>query len=134
MKKILLYVIFVILFSCENAQIRNPRVTNKKIDYESWLKSHAGNTGMNIAGKWENPDWGDTYLQQDGNFVKGKFGNYIAHGRINGKTVYFAFISEGIPYYFAKLTLGQDTKQVVLIGQYSRSLDLKVGWPIMMSK
>ncbi len=127
---------------------KDGKLVNKKGYYDErcaqidpWLNKISGGepARMNITGKWQDPDEGNTYFgwgkghfQQEGNKVGGAIGNYNVNGIVSGKTVYLVFSTGGIVYYKARLEMFQD----LLTGNYFNASDKEQtkGYPMSLSK
>lgn len=127
---------------------KDGRLVNKKGYYDErctqidpWLNRISGGepARINITGKWQDPDEGNTYfgwggghLRQEGNKVSGAIGNYNVNGVVSGKTVYLIFSTGGIVYYKARLEIFQD----LLAGNYFNASDKEQtqGYPISLAK
>jgi len=64
-----------------------------------WLSAHAGAAAINVSGRWNAPEWGDTYFVQQGDRVTGHLGKYLVRGVISGRTLYLLAIQDGWVYY-----------------------------------
>jgi hypothetical protein len=70
----------------------------------AWLPANAGRPGINVAGDWDSPDWGEAHFKQAGSRVTGILGDYPIGGVINGDKLYLAITSNGWTDYTAVLS------------------------------
>lgn len=85
----------------------------------AWLQAHAGRPGMNVAGDWDSPDWGEGHFRQAYGKVTGILGDYPVGGVINDRTLYLAITDEGWTGYTAILRQQYDGS---LAGTYSETV------------
>ena len=105
-------------------------LTAKKID--PWLNTISGGKPpeIDVTGKWRDAEgtgfftWGEGYLQQEQNKIRGVIGDYNIVGTVSGKTVYLVFLSRGVVYYTARLEMFRDS----LTGNYFRAEDKGQKW------
>ncbi|MBM4340906.1 MAG: hypothetical protein FJ110_15350 [Deltaproteobacteria bacterium] len=112
--------------------------TQKEID--PWLNTISGGKPpeIDITGKWRDTQgsgfftWGEGYLHQEQNKIRGVIGDYNISGVVSGKIVYLAFLSGGRVYYTARLEMFQD----LLTGNYFKANDKeqKRGYPVSFAK
>ena len=119
-------VLGITLFACLTASCHpsEPRETIVR-----WLRSRTGPVGMDIGGAWTDTDWGSCYFRQNGSYVTGKVGDYVAYGRINGCVLSLSLWYNGAQYYTATLTLDRPG---LLVGKYYRTTLQQTGWPMML--
>ena len=124
--------------SCASLEIKQDEI-------ESWLIEISGDKPDNIhvAGDWRDPEsisvksfkftgWGDGYIRQTQNKLKGAIGAYYDKGIVSGDTVYLVFYTGGIVYYTARLEMIDEGE---LAGEYFEADDReqKRGSPTMFS-
>jgi hypothetical protein len=112
----------------------------KQEEVDSWLNTISGGEAaeIDITGKWHDPQgstffgWGEGYLIQEQNKIRGIIGNYNIKGIVSGKIVYLVFMYRGLVYYTARLELFQD----LLMGNYFKATDKKQerGYPTSFAK
>jgi len=112
--------------------------TQKEID--PWLNTISGGKPpeIDITGKWRDTQgsgfftWGEGYLHQEHNQIKGIIGDYNIKGVVSGKIVYLVFLYGGRVYYTARLEIFQDS----LTGNYFKANDKeqKRGYPASFTK
>lgn len=127
---VLLILSLVFLISCALKQ--------KEID--PWLNSISGGKPpeIDITGKWCDTQgsgfftWGEGYLHQEQNKIKGIIGHYNIIGIVSGKVVYLVFMYRGTVYYTARLEMFKDS----LIGNYFTAKDKEQtkGYPTSFTK
>jgi hypothetical protein len=99
----------------------------KPIEVDQWLntKSSGEAPKIDISGRWCDAQgsgfftWGEGYLHQEQNKIRGVIGDYNITGIISGKTVYLVFLYRGTVYYTAHLEMFQDS----LTGNYFKATD-----------
>ncbi len=112
----------------------------KQEEIDSWLTTISGAKPpeVDITGKWRDVTgtgmmtWGEGYLHQEQNKIKGVIGGYNIEGSVSGKIVYLVFVRhKGLSAsrevsYTARLENLKD----LLIGYYFRATDKeqKKGW------
>ncbi len=104
----------LIFSSCNTAE----KYAANQAATDNWLAASKGSAGITVGGVWEPEEvgWGgNAVLEQRGNQVRGKVGNYTVLGVINGSKLYMALISDDWTYYTAILT----KKGSKLTGYYS---------------
>jgi len=84
-----------------------------------WLRMNAGPPGMNVAGDWDSPDWGEGHFKQVGNRVTGILDDRPIGGVLNGKKFYLAITNDGWTDYTAVLAQQYDGS---LSGTYSEKV------------
>jgi hypothetical protein len=89
-----------------------------------WLHANAGPPGMNVAGDWDSPDWGEGHFKQVGNRVTGILDDYPVGGVLNGKKLYLAITDNGWTDYTAVLAQQYDGS---LAGMYSGKVPFTTG-------
>ncbi len=102
-----LSVIFVI--SCA-------REVLKQNEIDPWLNTISGSKPpeIDITGRVHDTQgsgfasWGDGYLHQEQNKIKGFIGDYIITGIVSGKVAYLVFLYNNIPHYTARLEMSGD--------------------------
>ena len=124
------------LVSCASLEIKQDEI-------DSWLISISGDSPskIDVAGDWRDPDsisvkslkftgWGDGYIRQNQNKLKGAIGGYNVKGIVSGEIVYLVFYTGGIVYYTARLEVIDDGE---LAGEYFEADDReqKRGSPTM---
>lgn len=111
----------ITLLALSNLFLISCALQPKEID--SWLVSISGNEPpeLDISGKWYSEGWGDGYLKQEQNRVRGIIGSYNIKGIVSGTQVYLVFIYEGSVYYTAHLEMMYDS----LVGNYFDADDKK---------
>jgi len=100
-------------------------LTQKEID--PWLNTISGAKPpeIDISGKWRDTQgdgfftWGDGYLHQEQNRIRGVIGNYNIRGVVSGKVAYLVFPYGDRVYYTARLELLKD----LLTGNYFKATD-----------
>jgi hypothetical protein len=111
----------------------------KQIEIDPWLNTISGNKPpeIDITGKWIDAEeswfgWGQGYLHQEANKIRGTIGDYNIEGVVSGKIVYLVFIYRGRVYYTARLEIFQD----LLTGNYFKANDKKQtkGYPTSFKK
>ena len=113
-------------------------INQKEID--QWLNTISGGKPpeLDITGKWRDTQgsgffaWGEGYLHQEQNKIRGAIGSYDIKGVISEKIVYLIFLSGGKVYYTARLEVFQD----LLTGNYFKANDKeqKKGYPTSFVK
>jgi hypothetical protein len=108
----------------------------KKKEIGPWLNTISGGKPpqIDINGKWRDTQgtgfftWGEGYLHQEQNRVRGVIGDYNIEGVVSGKMVYLVFVYGNRVYYTARLELLKD----LLTGNYfsARDKEQKKGYPI----
>ena len=108
----------------------------KQEEIDPWLTTMSGAKPpeINITGKWRDAagtgmmTWGEGYLHQEQNKVRGVMGDYGIKGIVSGKVVYLVFMirDSNKVSYTARLESLKD----LLIGRYFRATDKeqKKGW------
>jgi hypothetical protein len=94
----------------------------KQNEIDPWLNTISGGkpTEIDITGRWRDVQgsgfftWGEGYLQQEQNKIKGIIGDYIITGIVSGKIVYLVLLCNNAVYYTARLEMSQD----LLTGKY----------------
>lgn len=109
-------------------------VALKTKDIDPWLTTISGAKApeVNITGKWQDAagtgimTWGQGYLHQEQNKVRGVIGDYHIQGIVSGKMVYLVFLMGNKVSYTARLENIKD----LLIGHYYRASnkEQKGGW------
>lgn len=111
----------------------------KQIEIDPWLNTISGNkpAEIDITGKWIDAEesrfgWGEGYLRQEANKIRGSIGDYNIEGVVSGKIVYLVFLYRGRVYYTARLEIFQD----LLTGNYFKANDKKQtkGYPTSFKK
>ncbi|MFO7558632.1 MAG: hypothetical protein R6X10_07350 [Desulfobacterales bacterium] len=125
---------FMIIISCSLGKLKQSEV-------DTWLNAISGSESpaLDISGNWYDAKekylfgWGEGYLQQDHNKVRGAIGSYNIKGIVSGKKVYLVFISGGTVYYMAYLEMLEDG---LLVGNYFEADDkeLERGYPTSLQK
>jgi hypothetical protein len=112
----------------------------KQKDIDPWLNTISGGKppDIDITGKWRDTQgtgfftWGEGYLHQEQNKIRGVIGDYNIEGIVSGKIVYLVFLSGGRVYYTARLEIFKDS----LAGNYFKASDKeqKRGYPASFVK
>jgi hypothetical protein len=110
----------------------------KEID--PWLKTISGGRPpeIDITGRWRDTQgtgfftWGEGYLRQEQNRIRGVIGDYNIEGTVSGNIAYLVFLCGGRVYYTARLEHFKDS----LTGNYFSARDKKQtkGYPISFAK
>jgi hypothetical protein len=127
---VLLTLSLVLVISCALRQ--------KEID--PWLNTISGGkpAEIDITGRWRDTQgsgffaWGEGYLHQEQNKIRGVIGDYNIAGIVSGKIVYLVFQYRGTVYYTARLEILGD----LLTGNYFKAIDKKQkrGYPTSFVK
>lgn len=106
----------------------------KQEEIDPWLATISGAKPpeIDITGNWRDATgtgmmtWGQGYLHQEQNRVKGVIGSWNIKGIVSGKMVYLVFLMRDKVYYTARLENLKD----LLTGHYFRATDKeqKKGW------
>jgi hypothetical protein len=99
----------------------------KQKEIDPWLYTISGGKPpeTNVTGRWRDTQgsgfftWGEGYLHQEQNKIRGVIGDYNITGVVSGKTVYLVFLYAGTVYYTARLEMFQD----LLTGNYFKAKD-----------
>lgn len=115
----------------------------KQREIDPWLSKISGGRPpeIDITGKWYDAQgaqgsslfrWGEGYLRQEQNKIRGTIGGYDIKGAVSEKIVYLVFLSGGRVYYTARLEMFQD----LLVGSYFKANDKeqKKGYPTSFAK
>jgi len=105
-----------------------------------WLNKISGGEPpeVDITGKWRDTEgtgtftWGEGYLRQEQNKVRGVIGDYNVIGVVSGKRVYLVFLYKNSVYYTARLEMLRD----LLTGNYYKANDKeqRKGYPTSFTK
>jgi hypothetical protein len=112
----------------------------KQEEIDSWLTTISGvkPAEIEITGKWRDSTstgtmtWGEGYLHQEQNKIRGVIGTYNIRGVVSGKIVYLIFLYGDRVYYTARLEIFKD----LLTGNYFKANDKKQkrGYPTSFVK
>ena len=112
----------------------------KQKEIDPWLNTISGGKPpeIDITGKWRDTQgsgfftWGEGYLHQEQNKIRGVIDKYNIEGIVSGKTAYLVFLYGGTVYYTARLEMFQD----LLTGNYFKANDKeqKRGYPTSFAK
>ncbi len=112
----------------------------KLAEVDSWLITKSGDRAseIDLTGYWQDSKgtgfltWGEGYLHQDQNKIKGNIGEYSITGRVSGKTVYLVLTYGKRVYYTARLELLKD----FLSGHYfsAKDKEQKSGYPMSLAR
>ena len=99
----------------------------KQKEIDPWLNTISGGKPpeIDITGRWRDTQgsglftWGEGYLHQEQNKIRGVIGDYHISGIVSGKIVYLVFLYSGRVYYTARLEIFQDS----LTGNYYKAKD-----------
>ncbi len=127
---------FIFVISCASGGLKQ-----KEVDpWLNWLNTTSGGQPpiIDITGRWSDLQgsgmftWGEGYLRQEGNKVKGVIGDYNITGVVSGEKVYLVFLYGGTAYYTASLEMSQG----LLTGNYFKAKDKeqKRGYPASFVK
>ncbi len=102
----------------------------KQTEIDPWLNTISGDKlpEIDVAGNWHDAQesgyfgWGEGYLHQEQNKIRGVIGDYNIIGTVSGKTVYLVFLYRGTVYYTARL---EAFKKDLLTGNYFKANDKK---------
>ena len=107
-------------------------------EVDSWLitKSGGKTSEVDLTGYWQDSKgtgfftWGEGYLYQDQNRIKGNIGDYTITGIVAGKTAYLVLMYGNRVYYTARLELLKE----LLSGNYfsARDKEQKSGYPMAL--
>jgi hypothetical protein len=111
-------------------------LSQKEVD--SWLitKSGGKTSEVDVTGYWQDTKgtgmftWGEGYLYQDQNRIKGNIGDYTIIGIVAGKTAYLVLMYGNRVYYTARLELVKE----LLSGHYfsAKDKEQKSGYPMAL--
>jgi len=104
---------------------------------EPWLSTISGGKPpeIDVSGRWHDTHgsglftWGEGYLNQNREKVRGAIGGYDIRGVVSGKIVYLVFLFQGSIHYTARLEMSQD----LLTGNYFKANDTK-GSPMSLAR
>jgi hypothetical protein len=112
----------------------------KQKEIDPWLHAISGGKPpeIDISGKWRDTQgegmftWGEGYLHQEQDRIRGVIGSYSIKGVVSGKMVYLVFLYGNRVYYTARLELLKN----LLTGNYfgARDKEQKKGYPISLVK
>jgi hypothetical protein len=102
----------------------------KQNEIDPWLNTISGGepSKIDITGRWRDTQgtgfltWGEGYLHQEQNKIRGVIGDYNITGVVSGKMVYLVFLYRGTVYYTARL---EAFKKDLLTGNYFKASDKK---------
>lgn len=106
---IIVFLSLIFVISCAHEVL-------KQNEIEPWLNTISGGKPpeIDITGRLHDTQgsglfsWGDGYLHQEQNKIKGVIGDYIITGIVSGKVVYLVFLYNNIPHYTARLEMSGD--------------------------
>jgi hypothetical protein len=101
----------------------------KQKEINPWLNTISGEKPpeVDITGKWRDTQgdgmftWGEGYLHQEQNKIRGVIGSYTISGVVSGKMVYLVFLYGNRVYYTARLEFFKN----LLTGNYFSARDKK---------
>jgi hypothetical protein len=112
----------------------------KQKEVDPWLNTVSGGkpAEIDITGRWRDTKgtgfftWGEGYLHQEQNKIRGVIGDYNIKGVVSGKIAYLVFLYRGRVYYTARLEIFKDS----LTGNYFKANDKeqKRGYPTSFVK
>jgi hypothetical protein len=118
---VFLTLLLIFVISCASRALNQ-----KETDPWAWLNTISGGktAEIDITGKWRDAGggwfgWGEGYLRQEQNKIRGAIGDYNIIGIVSGKIVYLVFLYAGKVYYTARLEIFQDS----LTGNYFKAKD-----------
>ncbi len=102
----------------------------KQKEIDPWLYTISGGKPpeTDVTGRWRDIQgtgfftWGEGYLHQEQNKIRGVIGDYNIVGVVSGKMVYLVFLYRGTVYYTARL---EAFKKDLLTGNYFKANDKK---------
>ncbi len=107
----------------------------KQKEIDPWLNTISGGepAKIDVTGKWRDTQgdgmltWGEGYLHQEENRIRGAIGSYTIRGVVSGKMVYLVFLYGNRVYYTARLEFLKN----LLTGNYfgARDKEQKRGYP-----
>jgi hypothetical protein len=112
----------------------------KQKEIDPWLNTISGRKPpeTDITGRWRDTQgdgffaWGEGYLHQEQNKIRGVIGTYNIRGVVSGTIVYLIFLYGDRVYYTARLEIFKD----LLTGNYFKANDKKQkrGYPTSFVK